>query len=72
MAWVSGIFKDASGNAYSIEGQASDVYLSDGRAASAALTSIATQAATLNTNITSLTTAVNAAVAAATPANAES
>lgn len=65
MAWESVTAKDTAGNSYSIEGQASDVYLSDGRTAAAALTSIASQAATLATNIQALT----AAVAALTPSS---
>ena len=63
MAWVTVTPKTTSNNQtvdVSIEGLASDVYMSDGRAASAALTTIATQAATLNTNIIALTAAINA------------
>lgn len=59
MAWVTVNAKDAAGNPVSIAGQASDVLLSDGRTAAAVLTSIAAQAAALNTNIQTLTTTID-------------
>ena len=58
MAWETVTAKNAAGDSFSIEGLASDVYLSDGRTASDALTSIASQASVLSSNQTALTTAV--------------
>ncbi len=59
MAWVTVNAKDAAGNLISIKGQASDVLLSDDRTAEAVLTTIAAQAAALNTNIQTLTTTID-------------